>query len=101
MGAYQEKLQHVNQERTQMKVSSQSKPFSDAEPLRVPIVEAHPEKLQTVHPEKKQLKYSTKQKFSSYANKREISKNENWENKSGYTRTAAPCDPRSVENTQK
>ena len=41
-GAYQEKLQQVNQERTQMKNASQSNPFTNEEPLRVPIVEANP-----------------------------------------------------------
>ena len=41
-GAYQEKLQQVNQERTQMKNVSQSKPFINAEPLRVSIVETYP-----------------------------------------------------------
>ena len=41
-GAYQEKLQQVNQERTQMKMSSQSNPFTNAEPLSVTMVEEYP-----------------------------------------------------------
>ena len=41
-GAYQEKLQQVNQEITQMKNASQSKPATNAEPLRVNIVEKYP-----------------------------------------------------------
>ena len=41
-GVFQEKLQEVNQEITQIKYSSQSKPFTNAEPLRVPIVGSYP-----------------------------------------------------------
>ena len=41
-GACQEKLQQVNQERTQTKNTSQSKPFTNAEPTRLPIVEEYP-----------------------------------------------------------
>ena len=48
-GAYQEKLQQVNQERTQMKISSQSKPFNHADPLMVPNVETYTKELQPVH----------------------------------------------------
>ena len=47
---FQEKLQEVNQERTQMKNASQSKPLTNAEPLRVPIVESYPDELQQMHP---------------------------------------------------
>ena len=69
-GAYQEKLQHVNQERYEMKNASQSKPFINAEPLRLPIVEAYPEEIQQAHLAKK-LKFSNKQKLSSYTKKNE------------------------------
>ena len=41
----QEKLEEANQERSQMKISSKSKPVTDKEPPRVPIVEAYPEVL--------------------------------------------------------
>ena len=34
----QQKLQEANQEETQIKSASQSNPFTNAEPLRVPIV---------------------------------------------------------------
>ena len=37
-----------------MKIASQSKPFTNVEPLRVPIAEAHPEELQPVHTGKTQ-----------------------------------------------
>ena len=39
----QEKLKEVNQERDKMKSASQSKPFTNEEPVIVPIVEAYPE----------------------------------------------------------
>ena len=35
-----------------MKIASQSKPFTNSEPLRVTIVETYPQELQPVHPEK-------------------------------------------------
>ena len=41
-GAYQEKLQQVDQEITQMKNASQSNPLINAEPLRVPIANSYP-----------------------------------------------------------
>ena len=40
---FQEKLQRVNQERTQMKIASQSKTFTNEEPLRMHIVESYSE----------------------------------------------------------
>ena len=43
------KLQEVNQEGTQMKSAPQSNPFINAEPLRVPIVEAYADELQRVN----------------------------------------------------
>ena len=49
----QKKLQEVNQEGTQMKWAPQSKPFGNAESLRVPIVEAYPDELQPVNQAKK------------------------------------------------
>ena len=42
-GAYQEKLQQVKQEIIQMKSVSQSDPFNNVEPMRVPIIETYPE----------------------------------------------------------
>ena len=36
----QKKLQEVKQERTQMKIAPQSKPFTNAEPMKLTIVEA-------------------------------------------------------------
>ena len=75
-GECQEKIQQVNQERTQMKNASQSNPFTNAEPLRMPIVDTYPEELQPVHPEKNDF-FPTKKKFSSYTKNRKCSKNEN------------------------
>ena len=49
----QKKLQSVNQEGTQMKMSPQSKPITNAEPMRLPIVEAYPYELQPVNQAKK------------------------------------------------
>ena len=49
----QKKLHEVNQERTQTKSAPQSKPFTNAEPLRVTIVDTYPDKLQPLHPAKK------------------------------------------------
>ena len=48
----QEKLKEVNQEISQMKIASQSKPVTNKGPLRVPIVNSHPEEIQPVNPEK-------------------------------------------------
>ena len=45
----QKKLQEMNQEGTQIKRTPQSNPVTNAEPLRVPIVEAYPDKLQPVN----------------------------------------------------
>ena len=49
----QKKLQEVNQEGTQMKSATQSKPFTNTEPLKVTIVYAYPDELQPVNPSKK------------------------------------------------
>ena len=46
-----------------MKISSQSKPFTNVESLSVNILESYTEELNPLHPEEK----NTKQKFSSYA----------------------------------
>ena len=46
----QKKLQEVKQERTQMKIAPQSKPFTNAEPMKLTIVEAYPDELQPVNP---------------------------------------------------
>ena len=56
----QNKLQEVNQEENQMKSAPQSKPFSNAEPLRVPIVESYPDEFQTSNPAKN-IFFSTNQ----------------------------------------
>ena len=45
----QKKLQEVKQEGTQMKRAMQSKPITNAEPLRVPILESYPDELQPVN----------------------------------------------------
>ena len=94
-GAYQEKLQQVKQEETQIKNSSQSKrPFTNAEPPRFPIVETYSGELQQVC--KKSNKVFQPRKNSAVTlRKMKIVKNENWDNKSGYTRSAAPYDTRS------
>ena len=52
---YVRHYQQVNQERNQMIIASQKKSFTNAEPLRVPNVEAYPEYLQPVHLAKKLL----------------------------------------------
>ena len=49
----QKKLQEMNQEGTQMKRTPQSNPITNAEPLRVPIVEAYLDELQPVNQAKK------------------------------------------------
>ena len=49
----QEKLKEVNQERDQIKSKSQSKPLTNAEHLRVPILETYPEEFQPMNPAKK------------------------------------------------
>ena len=36
-----------------MKIASQSNPFNNSEPLRVPILEVYPEELHPMHPAKK------------------------------------------------
>ena len=41
----QKKLQELNQEGTQIKIASQSKPFTDEEHHRVPISEVYPEEF--------------------------------------------------------
>ena len=51
----QKKLQEVNQEGTQMKSAPQSNLFTNAESLRVSIVEAYPNELQPVHPAKNSI----------------------------------------------
>ena len=48
----QKKLQELNQKGTQMKSAPKSKPFTNVEPLRVPIVEAYPDEPQPVNPSK-------------------------------------------------
>ena len=52
-GVFQEKLQKVNQEITQIKIAYQSNPFTNAEPLRLHIVKADPAEIQLVQPAKK------------------------------------------------
>ena len=47
------KLQEMNQEGTQMKRTLKSNPVTNAEPLRVTIVEVYPYELQSVNQEKK------------------------------------------------
>ena len=49
----QKKLQEVNQEGTQMERAPQSKPITNGEPMRVPIIEACPDELQPVNQAKK------------------------------------------------
>ena len=49
----QKKLQELNQEGTQTKRSPQSKPITNEELLRVPIVETYPDELQPVNQAKK------------------------------------------------
>ena len=51
----QKKLQEVNQEGTQMKRAPQSNPFTNVEPLRVPIVEAYPDELQPLNQAKRPI----------------------------------------------
>ena len=53
----QEKPKELNQEIVQLKNASKEKPPTNAELLRVPIVEAYPEELQPVNPGKIQLYY--------------------------------------------
>ena len=84
-----------------MKSSYQSNPFTNAEPLMVPIVEAYPEELQPVHSEKKQLNFSTKNNSAVTPIKREIVKNENWENRIEYTLEAHPRVIQEMEETTK
>ena len=45
----QKKLQEVNQEWTQMKSAPQSKPFTNAKPMKVTILEVYPDELQPVN----------------------------------------------------
>ena len=49
----QKKLQIVSLEGNQIKISPQSKPLTNVETLRVPIVEAYPDELQLVKAAKK------------------------------------------------
>ena len=49
----QNKLQELNQEVTQIKRAPQYKPITNAEPLRVNIVDAYPYELQPVNQAKK------------------------------------------------
>ena len=51
------KLQEVNQEVTQIKIVPQSKPFTNAEPLRVPTLEAYPDEIQPVNQAKKTFSF--------------------------------------------
>ena len=50
----QNKLQDMNQEGTQTKRASQSKPITNAKTMRVHIVEAYPDELQPANQAKKQ-----------------------------------------------
>ena len=82
---FQEKLQKMNQERTQIKFSSQSNLFTNSEHLRVSILNVYPEEIEPLHQAKKAIFFTTKQKFSSYTRNRKIAKNDDWKNKSKYT----------------
>ena len=61
----------------------------------------HAQSKSNQYTQKKSLKVSTKQHLVITTIKRKESKNENWKNKSGYNRTVAPCDHRSVETAKK
>ena len=62
----QKKLQEVNQEGTQMKRAPQSKPITNAEHPRVPIVYAYPDELQPVNQVKNDFSANQKPGFNSY-----------------------------------
>ena len=51
----QKKLQEMNQEGTQMKITPPSNPVTNVNPLRVHIVEAYPDELQPVNQAKHQI----------------------------------------------
>ena len=54
----QKKSQEVNQEGTQMKRAPQSRQITNAEPLRVPIVNAYPYEPKPVKQEKNDIFFS-------------------------------------------
>ena len=62
----QKKLQEINQERTQMKRAPQSKPITNTDPLRVPIVEAHPDEIQPVNQAKNPIIFFSQPEASIY-----------------------------------
>ena len=51
----QKKLQEVNQEGNQMKSVPQSNPFTNAEPMRVNILEVYSDELQPLNPAKNEF----------------------------------------------
>ena len=78
-----------------MKRTPQSNPFNNAEPVRVPIVGEYPDELQPVNQAKPPIIFSQSEaSISQLPQKAKITNNEIWKDKSGYTRTTAPCDLR-------
>ena len=76
-GAYQYKLQQVNQEENQLKKTYQLKiPFTHAEPTRVPNNKAYSEKLQQENPLKKLIIQPSKKLAVTPRNRKNV-KNEN------------------------
>ena len=65
------KLQEENLEGTQMKRAPQSKPITNSEPLRVPIIDSYPDELKPPNQAKNPIMFSANQKpaFNSYTKK--------------------------------
>ena len=81
-----------------MKRTPQSNPFNNAEPVRVPIVGEYPDELQPVNQAKTPIIFSQSEaSISQLPQKAKITNNEIWKDKSGYTRTTAPCDLREKQ----
>ena len=87
-------VREAGQKKLQTKSAPQSKPFTNAYHLRLPIVEAYPYELQPGNPAKNPI-FSANQKpgFNSYTTNGKIAKNEIWKNKSGYNSNTSPFDP--------